>query len=669
LKKGDYAVKEIKNVTVLGAGAMGALIAALAAEAGYKVKVRDIEEKFLDRGRETLNSVYDRRISQKRMTEADKKAILGRITFLVDVKEAVKDADIIIEAVPEIMDLKKSVIRETTALCPDDCVFATNTSSLSISEIATAAKKPSMVVGTHYFNPPSRMTLLEVIRGDKTGKKASEIAEKVAVAMGRAVVHVTDVPGFIANRIFCNMSNEADWALAQGEAKDAFQIDSAIKYKLGLPMGMLELQDTLGGGSIETQFHVMEYFGETMGKSYGPAPILEKCFKAGNYGQKTGKGYYDWSKGKTNEIPMNAGADFDPIRVLATAVNEGVKLIEMKATTMEEIDTAVLLGLNYPRGLFRMADSVGLDNIVNELERLYKKYQKEPRYKVCATLTKLVKQGKLGRKTGEGFYSYGPGEYEFIKLDVNKDTRVGKLILNRPNRANAFNADMMTEINKALGELETDDNVRCVVITGAGANFCGGADFAAFATGRVEPAIDFSEAPHNVFTRIETYPKPVIAAINGPAMGGGVELALACDIRIMSTRAQLRFTELTLAIVPGAGATQRLGRLIGWSRAREMILLSEPVLADKALDWGLANYIAEPKDFMNLVEEKAAILAAGPPLAQRLTKGLLYYGAQADQRSALYLEAMVSGNIAMTEDLNEGIVAMYGRRKPKFTGK
>ena len=134
-----------------------------------------------------------------------------------------------------------------------------------------------------------------------------------------------------------------------------------IKYKLGLPMGMLELQDTLGGGSIDTQFHVMEYFGETMGKSYGPAPILAKLFKEKNFGKKTGKGYYDWSGGKTNEIPMNAGANFDPIRVLATAVNEAAKLIEMDATTREEIDTAVLLGLNYPRGILRMADSVGLE--------------------------------------------------------------------------------------------------------------------------------------------------------------------------------------------------------------------------------------------------------------------------------------------------------------------
>jgi enoyl-CoA hydratase/3-hydroxyacyl-CoA dehydrogenase len=662
-------MKEIKNVTVLGAGGMGAQIGALAAEAGFNVKLRDIEDRFLENGRKIIESNYNRRISRGRLTEAAKKEYMSRMTFLVDIKEAVKDADIIIEAVPEIMDLKKSVLKEVSALCPDDCVFATNTSSLSIAEMSEAGKRPEMVVGTHYFNPPHRMTLLEIVHGKNTSQEAIDIAEKVALKMGRAVVHVKDVPGFVANRIFCNMSNEADWALAQGEAKSPFEVDSAIKYKLGLPMGMLELQDALGGGSVDTQFHVMEYFGEMMGKSYGPAPILAKLFKEGNFGKKTGKGYYDWSEGRTNEIPMNAGYDFDPIRVLATAVNEAAKLIEMDATTRDEIDIAVLLGLNYPRGILRMADSTGLDKVLDELNRLYKKYDKEDRYKASSVITKLVKQGKLGRKTGEGFYTYGPGEYEFVKLDINKETKVAKLILNRPNRANAFNADFMTEINKALGELEKNADVQCVVITGAGANFCGGADFAAFASGEMDAAFNFSEAPHDVFTRIETYPKPVIAAINGPAMGGGLELALSCDIRIMNKTAVVRLPELNLGLFPGAGATQRLGRLIGWARAKEIILLTDPVDADKALAYGLVSYVAGGDEFNKLVDETAAKLASGAPLAQKLVKGLMYYGAQADQRTALYLEAAASGDIALTKDLNEGITAVNYRRTPKFTGK
>jgi enoyl-CoA hydratase/3-hydroxyacyl-CoA dehydrogenase len=434
-------------------------------------------------------------------------------------------------------------------------------------------------------------------------------------------------------------------------------------------MGMLELQDTLGGGSVDTQFHVMEYFAETMGKSYGPAPILTKLFKEKNYGKKTGKGYYDWSGGKTNELPMNAGADFDPIRVLATAVNEAAKLIEMGATTKEEIDTAVLLGLNYPRGILRMADSYGLDTIINELKRLYEKYNREDRYKASSVINKLVKQGKLGRKTGEGFYSYGPGEYEAIKVDINQETKVARLILNRPTKANAFHADMMAELNKALGELEKNAAVHCVVITGAGANFCGGADVSAFASGRMEDAFNFSEAPHDVFTRIETYPKPVIAAINGAAMGGGLELALACDIRIMNKTAIVRLPEITLGLLPGAGATQRLGRLIGWARAKEMILLADPVNADKALAWGIVNFVAEPAEFNKLVDATAVKLAAGAPVAQKLAKGLLYYGAQADQRTALYLEAAISGDVALTKDLNEGLTAMNYRRSPRFTGK
>jgi enoyl-CoA hydratase/3-hydroxyacyl-CoA dehydrogenase len=662
-------MKKIKNVAVIGAGAMGAQIAALAAEAGYNVKVRDIEQKYLDKGRQTIIDMYDKRINRKRFTEQAKKDSLSKLTFLVDLKEAVKDADFIIEAIPEIMDLKKSVLKEVTALCPDDTVFATNTSSLSIAEMSTAAKHPELVVGTHYFNPPSRMSLLEIVKGEKTSREAIKVANEVAIAMGRDVVNVADVPGFVANRIFCNMSNEADWALANGEAKSPFEVDSAIKYKLGLPMGMLELQDTLGGGSIDTQFHVMEYFGEMMGKSYGPAPILVKLFKEKNYGKKTGKGYYDWTEGKTNEIPMNAGADFNPIRVLAGAVNEAAKLIEMGATTKEEIDIAVLLGLNYPRGILRMADSWGVDVIVNELDRLYKKYNKEDRYKASSVLTRLVKQGKLGRKTGEGFYSYGPGEYEAIKIEIYKETKVAKIILNRPNKANAFHADMMAELNKALGELEKNADAQCVVITGAGANFCGGADVSAFASGKVEEAFNFSEAPHDVFTRIETYPKPVIAAINGAAMGGGLELALACDIRIMNRTAMVRLPELTLGLLPGAGATQRLGRLIGWARAKEMILLADPVYADKALDWGIVNFVAEPADYNKLVNDTAAKLAGGAPVAQRFAKGLLYYGAQADQRTGLYLEAAISGDIALTKDLNEGLTAMNYRRTPKFSGK
>ena len=662
-------MKQVKNFVVLGAGSMGAQIGALAAEAGFKVKIRDLEDKYLDRGRKIIDEMYEKRIKRGTLTEEARKDYMSRMSFLLDLKEAVKDADYIIEAVPEILEVKQKVLKEVSQFMPADAVFATNTSSISITEIAKGGKWPDRVVGTHYFNPPSRMALLEIIHGDKTSKDAVEIAVSVAKAMGRSVVQVKDVPGFLVNRIWCVAANEADWALAQGEGKSTFEIDSAVKYKVGLPMGLFEINDILEGGAIDTQYHVLEYFRVKLGESYRPGPLTEKCFKAGQLGKKSGKGYYDWSGGKTNEIPMNAGVGFDPIRLLAPAINEAAKLIGSGATTREEVDMGVLLGLNYPRAILRMADSIGLDNIVAEMNRLYNTY-KEERYQCSALLTDLVAQGKLGRKTGTGFYSYGPGEFEFIKVDVNKETRVARLILNRPNRANALNVDFLLEINKAFDELEKNNGVRCIVITGAGANFCGGADVSSFAYGKVQNVLNFNEPGQNLFARIETYAKPVVAAINGAAMGGGLELALACDIRIMNKKAMVRLPEIAvLGLNPGWGGTQRLIRLIGGTHAKEMVLLGDPVTADKALEWGIVNFVAEPDKFDAMVDDIARRLASGAPLAQKLAKALLYYGAQADQRAGLFMETSVSGELSGTGDLNEGLTAMSNRRQPKFTGQ
>jgi enoyl-CoA hydratase/3-hydroxyacyl-CoA dehydrogenase len=445
-------------------------------------------------------------------------------------------------------------------------------------------------------------------------------------------------------------------------------VDSAARYKMGLPMGVMEIDDILQGGAIDTRYHVMEHFRETLGESYRASPLTEKAFKAGNFGKRSGKGFYDWSAGQTNEISMNAGADFDIIRILANGVNECAKLLESESTTKEEIDRGVIQGLNYPRGILRMADSVGIDKVVAELNRLETTY-KEERYKVSPLLVKMVSEGKLGRKTGQGFYSYGTGEYEFLIVNIDKETKVARLILNRTYRANALNLDFIKEIGAALDALENRDDVRCIVLTGAGANFCGGADVSSFAAGKMDSVMVFTEAGQDLSTRIETYSKPVIAAINGAAMGGGFEMVLACDLRIMSKKAQLRLPELSLGLTPGLGGTQRLIRLIGAARAKEMVLLADPVMADKALEWGIVNFIAEPDKFEALVNDIAKKLAAGAPLAQKMAKKAFYYGNQADQRTGLFIEATVSGDLMFTKDLNEGLTSMSYRRPPKYSGQ
>ena len=658
-------MSELRKVAIMGAGAMGAQLGLLCAEAGLEVKVRDIKEELLEKGRKLIAEHLDRRIKKGRLTEEAKSSALSRMQFVLDMKDAVGEADYVIEAITESMEIKHQLFKEIYEHAPKHTVFGTNTSSFLITEIAVAIPEPERMIGIHFFNPPGTMNLLEIIYGDRTNEETKRVTDELAKTLGRDVVYcLKDSPGFVTTRLLGSVVNECIWAAEWKEAS-VIEIDAGVKYRLGFPMGMFELMDVLAGGAIALQVHVGGYLNDKLGDSYRNPPIIAKMCQDGHLGKDSGRGFYDWSGGKTNEIPFKLAKNFDPVRVFAPLVNEAAKLVEKGIMTKEDLDKSMVLGLGYPRGPLRIADSMGLDVIVNEVNRLYDLH-KEERYQCSPMLAGFVAQGKLGRKTGEGFYSYGPGEYELIILDCNKETKVATLTLNRPQRANSLNMDLFAEIAKALDVVEASNDIKCLVITGTGKNFSAGADISMFASGDMGEMVKMVHPLQDLLTRFETSPKPIIAAINGACLGGGLELAVACDLRIAKRGATLGFAEANLGLFPGSGGTQRATRLIGLARAKELILSAQTLTADKAMEWGLVNTVADPDKFDAAVDEMAQILVSRASMAQGIAKRVMYYGAQIDQRTGVFLEGSSFPPVIVSDEASEGITAFFYRRKPKF---
>ncbi|MGA3192778.1 MAG: 3-hydroxyacyl-CoA dehydrogenase family protein [Candidatus Bathyarchaeia archaeon] len=284
----------MKRIAVLGAGLMGHGIAQVAAQVGkYEVNLRDVEQRFVDSGVGMIRESLQRFVKKGQLTEADMNATLARIHPTLDLKEAVADADLIIEAVPENLELKKATFREVDSYAPSHAIIASNTSSVSITEMASATKRPERVCGMHFFNPPQLMKLIEVIRGAKTSDATIETILAVAHKMEKETVVVKkDSPGFIVNRILIPALNEAVALCYEGVA-DRDDIDRAIKLGLNWPMGPLMLLDYIGS---DTTLAIAEVLTKELDPKFHPTTGLKQMAKAQLLGRKTGKGFYDWTQ-------------------------------------------------------------------------------------------------------------------------------------------------------------------------------------------------------------------------------------------------------------------------------------------------------------------------------------------------------------------------------------
>jgi len=297
IKENEVFVMEVKKVAVLGAGLMGHGIAQVAAQiAKYDVSLRDVKQEFLDNGMNMIKKSLQSFLKREKISEKEVEETLKRIHPTLDIKEAVTDASLIIEAVPENVELKKKMYREVEKFAPEDAFIGSNTSSISITELASATRRPEQFCGMHFFNPPQLMRLIEIIRGVKTSDETINTIVEVTKRMGKEPVVVNkDCPGFVVTRVLIPALNEAMYLVWEGIAEPE-DIDKAIKLGLNWPMGPFTLLDYLG---LDTVLSITGVFQNEIGDpKYRPCPLLRQMVKAGLLGRKTGKGFYDWTEKK-----------------------------------------------------------------------------------------------------------------------------------------------------------------------------------------------------------------------------------------------------------------------------------------------------------------------------------------------------------------------------------
>ena len=363
----------VKNITILGSGVMGHGIAQVSATAGYNVVLRDIKQEFLDKAMDKIKWSLDKLVSKEKISKQEGDEIFSRITPIVDLSDAVKNAEMVIEVVPEIMDLKKKVYAELDSVAAPEVIFASNTSTLPITEIANTTSRPDKFIGIHFFNPPQLMKLVEVIPGEKTSQQITDLTlDYVKSVNKQAVVCRKDVPGFIINRLFIPLVHEACY-LKDRENLTLEEIDSAFKLNLGFPMGIFELADFTGMDVIHKATQEMHLRDK---KVINPHPLIEKMFDEKKLGQKSGEGFYKYSDDKYERVELSEelATKCNPIQLVANILNNAAWLISNGASDIDEIEKASQLGLGLRKPLFETAKQIGIKNIVDELNNLAKQH-------------------------------------------------------------------------------------------------------------------------------------------------------------------------------------------------------------------------------------------------------------------------------------------------------
>ncbi len=659
------------KAAVVGAGTMGGEIAQVIASAGIPVVLKDVKQEFVDLGlkkagevtrAQLANLVRKQKISEEQAAEQAEQ-ILGRISGTTDY-DGFGDVDFVIEAVPERMAIKQAVLAELDACTPGHAILASNTSALSISEMALATSRPDKVVGFHFFYPASMMRLVEIVEGEDTSMETLQVATTFAQTIRKLPITCGEEPGFVVNRILNSAISEV-WRLQEEEGLSIKAIDDAVAASRVAPMGPFFLTDLLG---LDTVLHVAEHLHDSYGDSFYVHEGMRALVEAGELGAKTGKGFYE------NGEPRSEGAtevDGDELaqRFVLKALVEACLVLEDGMATVRDVDLGMMAGAGLIPPPFARADQTGLDVVLDQLETATAEWGE--RFAPPMILRRLVAQGRLGAKAGQGFFAYArPDESSFeqgeaVKLETRGDVAIAWM--DRPP-ANSLSPQVIAELTRLWDHVDADPALRVLVICSANPMlWCAGADIKAFTTLDAQSGAAMLADAHALLRRMEGSSTLTIAAVNAVAYGGGCELAMGCDIRIAAQSASFGQPEINLGIIPGFGGTQRLPRLVGTARALELNLTGDPISASEAFEIGLVTRVVADHELHDVAMAWARKLAGQAPLAVQAIKRTT--AGDADLDEGIAAEKAAFAEIFATADAREGIGAFLGKRQPAWKGE
>ena len=581
-------MQPIQRVAIVGAGNMGSGIAQKSAQEEFDVQMVDREQQWVDRGQGIIRDFLSEAVERRIFNQSQVDEIKSRITGVIGVENTAESTDLVIEAVFEDFDIKTAVFKTLDEACGDHTILASNTSSLSVNELAKATGRPDKFVGLHFFYHPAKNRLVEVIPAETTSQDTIDRVVQYCKMLGKVVIVCGDRPGFVVNRFFVPWLNEACLLEQEGVASAA-QIDAiACKaFRIGLgPFGLMNLT----GPPIA--LHSTDYLAEQLAvPRYDGAANLRELVGDNNMWEISEA--TDYSEEQYQLVSRRLfGVVFG---VAAQIVDEGV-------CSMEDVDRGAKVGLRWAKGPFEMMNKIG----IQQSHEMAVEYQK-----LC-----LDDAGKSTWQVAEFFAKQASSnaQWDFSYVDTSIADGVATITINRPEAMNALNETVIKQLGQAVDAVNGNSAVHTMVLDGAGKAFVAGADVKFFVdkirSNAIGDIVEFTSNGHEVLNSIENSSKTTVALTTGLALGGGLELALCCDYRIGTRRTQFRFPETSIGIYPGLGGSQRPARISGIPLARWAVLGGNFMNSQIAYDIGLLTHLVD------LSEVDAAVMqcsASGKP--------------------------------------------------------